>query len=96
MSIKTVRQSDGTDMDPSNITIEQDHLRKRNINYAEQPKLTLDAVLNTVCSKCGTRGHFAKECFSSDKKYDVLPEVSDEDIYQAELRKTVSMCNVPN
>uniref|UniRef100_A0A8C5VAD0 Zinc finger CCHC domain-containing protein 17 n=1 Tax=Microcebus murinus TaxID=30608 RepID=A0A8C5VAD0_MICMU len=26
-------------------------------------KITLEAVLNTTCKKCGCKGHFAKDCF---------------------------------
>eukprot|EP00043_Microstomoeca_roanoka_P014843 m.147953 g.147953 ORF g.147953 m.147953 type:complete len:229 (+) comp16124_c0_seq1:110-796(+) len=74
VSIKTVRQSDGTDMDTTNIIIDQDNLRKRATASIEAPKLQLGAVLNTVCTKCGTKGHFAKDCFGGGKTYSVIEE----------------------
>ncbi|EGD80519.1 zinc finger protein [Salpingoeca rosetta] len=87
VSIKTVRQSDGTDTDTTNIIVEQDNLRKRSVTETEKPRLQLGAVLNTVCSKCGTKGHFAKDCFSVGKRYEVVTAEPEEEELEEMLER---------
>ena len=86
VSMKSVRQSDGTDTDPTNILIEQERLRKQKVTDNERPPLELGAVLNTVCAKCGLKGHFAKDCFSQGKQYSVVEANSEEEQLEDLLR----------
>ena len=87
VSMKSVRQSDGTDTDPTNILIEQERLRKQKVTDNERPPLELGAVLNTVCAKCGLKGHFAKDCFSQGKQYSVVEANSEEEQLEEELEQ---------
>merc|ERR1711918_132702 len=42
---------------------------------ANRGSVTLDAVLNTVCTKCGGSGHISSECFNSNgQKYELIEE----------------------
>ena len=49
--------------------------------WGQVKRFQLDAVLNTTCAKCGTRGHFAKDCFSSGdgKTYALVTDADDVD-----------------
>ncbi|NXM37808.1 NO40 protein, partial [Gymnorhina tibicen] len=56
LSMKVVHQGTGKDLDPNNVSLDQDERKKRTFrNYTSQ-KITLEAVLNTVCKKCGCKG----------------------------------------
>ncbi|XP_019628516.1 PREDICTED: nucleolar protein of 40 kDa-like [Branchiostoma belcheri] len=76
LSMKVVNQGDGHDLDPNNVAISMEEQRKRNPKSYERQKITLGAVLNTTCRKCGGKGHMAQDCFSGadGKKYELLPE----------------------
>ncbi|XP_063275010.1 zinc finger CCHC domain-containing protein 17 isoform X2 [Prinia subflava] len=81
LSMKVVHQGTGKDLDPNNVSLDQDERKKRTFrDYASQ-KITLEAVLNTVCKKCGCKGHFAKECFMQPggTKYSLIPEEEEEE-----------------
>ena len=42
----------------------QDEMRrKQRPDNNKKKAIVLEAVLNTTCSKCNTRGHLAKDCF---------------------------------
>lgn len=74
-SMKAVNQGTGRDLDPNNVTAEQDERRRRQFRDHTGQKITLEAVLNTTCKKCGCRGHFAKDCFSTPGlQYSLVPE----------------------
>ncbi|KAI3358537.1 hypothetical protein L3Q82_014965 [Scortum barcoo] len=78
-SMKSVNQGTGRDLDPNNVMAEQDARRRKNFRDHTGNRITLEAVLNTTCSKCGCKGHFTKDCFSAPgSQYALLPEEDDE------------------
>ncbi|NXN16564.1 NO40 protein, partial [Indicator maculatus] len=81
LSMKVVNQGTGKDLDPNNVSLEQDERKKRSFRDYTSQKITLEAVLNTVCKKCGCKGHFAKECFvqPGGTKYSLIPEEEEEE-----------------
>ncbi|XP_016138812.1 nucleolar protein of 40 kDa-like [Sinocyclocheilus grahami] len=79
-SMKSVNQGTGRDLDPNNVIAEQDERRRRQFRDHTGQKITLEAVLNTTCKKCGCRGHFAKDCFSQPGlQYSLVPEEEEEE-----------------
>ncbi|EDQ88323.1 uncharacterized protein MONBRDRAFT_9127 [Monosiga brevicollis MX1] len=74
LSIKTVDQRNGHDSDPAHVIAEQDKLKNRSFRDDEVKRVQLDAVLNTVCTKCHTPGHLAKDCFNTGKAYALVTE----------------------
>ncbi|NXK38077.1 NO40 protein, partial [Piprites chloris] len=81
LSMKVVNQGTGKDLDPNNVALDQDERKKRTFRDYTSQKITLEAVLNTVCKKCGCKGHFAKECFMQPggTKYSLIPEEEEEE-----------------
>ncbi|KAM9256041.1 zinc finger CCHC domain-containing protein 17 isoform 2-T6 [Cariama cristata] len=67
------------------ILLFQDERKKRTFRDYTSQKITLEAVLNTVCKKCGCKGHFAKECFvqPGGTKYSLIPEEEEEEMAAA-------------
>jgi len=82
LSMKHVNQGNGTDLDPNGVELQKDVQRRKNPGITQRKIIQLEAVLNTTCTKCGTRGHLAKDCFMSPdgKKYELIPEVEEESI----------------
>ncbi|XP_054462520.1 nucleolar protein of 40 kDa [Anoplopoma fimbria] len=77
-SMKAVNQGTGQDLDPNNVMGEQDARRRKQFRDHTGNRITLEAVLNTTCSKCGCKGHFTKDCFSAPGlQYALLPEEDD-------------------
>uniref|UniRef100_A0A3B4XKM9 Zinc finger CCHC domain-containing protein 17 n=1 Tax=Seriola lalandi dorsalis TaxID=1841481 RepID=A0A3B4XKM9_SERLL len=77
-SMKAVNQGTGRDLDPNNVMAEQDARRRKQFRDQTGNRITLEAVLNTTCSKCGCKGHFTKDCFSAPGlQYALLPEEDD-------------------
>ncbi|KAM6428114.1 zinc finger CCHC domain-containing protein 17 [Liasis olivaceus] len=76
LSMKVVNQGTGKDLDPNNVVLDQDARKKCSFKDYTSQKITLEAVLNTVCKKCGCPGHFAKDCFMQPggTKYTLIPE----------------------
>ncbi|XP_063168121.1 zinc finger CCHC domain-containing protein 17 [Candoia aspera] len=76
LSMKVVNQGTGKDLDPNNVVLDQDARKKSTFKDYTSQKITLEAVLNTVCKKCGCPGHFAKDCFMQPggTKYTLIPE----------------------
>ncbi|XP_069751426.1 zinc finger CCHC domain-containing protein 17 [Narcine bancroftii] len=76
LSMKSVNQGSGKDLDPNNVVLDQDERRKRKFKDFTAQKITLEAVLNTFCKKCGCKGHFAKDCFMQPGgvKYSLVPD----------------------
>ncbi|XP_044626162.1 zinc finger CCHC domain-containing protein 17 isoform X3 [Equus asinus] len=91
LSMKVVNQGTGKDLDPNNVIIEQEERRRRSFQDYTGQKITLEAVLNTTCKKCGCKGHFAKDCFMQPggTKYSLIPdeEEAEEEAESAELEK---------
>ncbi|XP_034560121.1 nucleolar protein of 40 kDa [Notolabrus celidotus] len=82
-SMKAVNQGTGRDLDPNNVMAEQDSRRRKQFRDHTGNRITLEAVLNTTCSKCGCKGHFTKDCFSAPGlQYALLPEEEDLDPQQ--------------
>ncbi|KAJ8334805.1 hypothetical protein SKAU_G00404440 [Synaphobranchus kaupii] len=78
-SMKSVNQGTGTDLDPNNVNLEQDERRRRQFRDHTGQRITLEAVLNTTCKKCGCKGHFAKDCFSQPGlQYSLVPDEEEE------------------
>ncbi|XP_053718786.1 nucleolar protein of 40 kDa [Synchiropus splendidus] len=74
-SMKSVNQGTGRDLDPNNVMAEQDARRRRLFKDHTGNRITLEAVLNTTCAKCGCKGHFTKDCFSAPgTQYALVPE----------------------
>ncbi|XP_078308263.1 zinc finger CCHC domain-containing protein 17 isoform X3 [Panthera onca] len=80
LSMKVVNQGTGKDLDPNNVIIEQEERRRRSFQDYTGQKITLEAVLNTTCKKCGCKGHFAKDCFMQPggTKYSLIPDEEEE------------------
>ncbi|XP_007624767.1 nucleolar protein of 40 kDa isoform X3 [Cricetulus griseus] len=85
LSMKVVNQGTGKDLDPNNVIIEQEERRRRSFQDYTGQKITLEAVLNTTCKKCGCKGHFAKDCFMQPggTKYSLIPEEEEEEKEEA-------------
>lgn len=74
-SMKAVNQGSGKDLDPNNVMAEQDERRRRRFKDLSGQRITLEAVLNTTCKKCGCKGHFAADCFSQGgQQYTLVPD----------------------
>lgn len=82
LSMKHVNQGNGKDLDPNGVELQRDVQRRKNPGTTQHKTIQLEAVLNTTCTKCGTRGHLSKDCFMSPdgKKYELIPEVEEESI----------------
>ncbi|XP_030596530.1 zinc finger CCHC domain-containing protein 17 [Archocentrus centrarchus] len=88
-SMKAVNQGTGRDLDPNNVNAEQDARRRKQFRDQTSNRITLEAVLNTTCSKCGCKGHFTKDCFSAPGlQYALLPEEDDEEPQQQTSKVT--------
>ncbi|XP_019729738.1 zinc finger CCHC domain-containing protein 17 isoform X2 [Hippocampus comes] len=82
-SMKAVNQGTGRDLDPNNVMAEQDARRRRQFRDHTGNRITLEAVLNTTCTKCGCKGHFTKDCFSAPGlQYALVPDEGDEEPQQ--------------
>nr|XP_009668170.1 PREDICTED: nucleolar protein of 40 kDa isoform X1 [Struthio camelus australis] len=95
LSMKVVNQGTGKDLDPNNVSLDQDERKKRTFRDYTSQKITLEAVLNTVCKKCGCKGHFAKECFMQPggTKYSLIPEEEEEEAATYEKDKKTSLAD---
>ncbi|XP_065382123.1 zinc finger CCHC domain-containing protein 17 isoform X3 [Macaca nemestrina] len=97
LSMKVVNQGTGKDLDPNNVIIEQEERRRRSFQDYTGQKITLEAVLNTTCKKCGCKGHFAKDCFMQPggTKYSLIPDEEEEkeEAKSAEFEKPVPTRN---
>eukprot|EP00128_Syssomonas_multiformis_P011240 Colp12_sorted_trinity150504_noHs@24878 len=62
LSMKCVHQTTGRDLDPNNVGLSLDQLKSKGRPQDQQAVGALGAILNTICPKCGTRGHLAYEC----------------------------------
>ncbi|MED6278077.1 hypothetical protein CHARACLAT_019947 [Characodon lateralis] len=88
-SMKAVNQGTGQDLDPNNVMADQDARRRKQFRDHTGNRITLEAVLNTTCSKCGCKGHFTKDCFSAPGlQYALVPEEDDE---EAQKQQTATL-----
>ncbi|XP_008420069.1 zinc finger CCHC domain-containing protein 17 [Poecilia reticulata] len=89
-SMKAVNQGTGQDLDPNNVTADQDARRRKQFRDHTSNRITLEAVLNTTCSKCGCKGHFTKDCFSAPGlQYALVPEEDDAEAQQQQQTATI-------
>ncbi|XP_069612769.1 zinc finger CCHC domain-containing protein 17 [Ranitomeya imitator] len=91
LSMKVVHQGTGKDLDTNNVVLEQDERKRREFRDYSKQKITLEAVLNTVCKKCGCKGHFAKDCFMQPggTKYSLVPEEDEDEDADKKIDKHV-------
>ncbi|KAK2193691.1 hypothetical protein NP493_8g05025 [Ridgeia piscesae] len=77
MSMKVVNQTSGTDLDPNHVQASLDEQRRKTGHVRETRRINLGAVLDTTCSKCGGKGHFAQDCFHipGATTYELLPDI---------------------
>jgi len=89
LSMKYVNQGNGTDLDPNGVELQIDLQRRKNPGTTQRKAIQLEAVLNTTCTKCGTRGHLSKDCFMSPdgKKYELIPDIEEENIQEPDNEK---------
>nr|XP_049606746.1 nucleolar protein of 40 kDa isoform X1 [Syngnathus scovelli]XP_049606747.1 nucleolar protein of 40 kDa isoform X1 [Syngnathus scovelli] len=88
-SMKAVNQGTGRDLDPNNVMAEQDARRRRQFRDHTGNRITLEAVLNTTCTKCGCKGHFTKDCYSAPGlQYALVPEEGDEETQQQQQQQS--------
>ena len=80
LSMKHVDQGDGMDLDPNGMKQQLDAQRRKNIIPRGRQTIKLEAVLDVTCGKCGTAGHFTKDCFmpADGKRYKLIPEIEEE------------------
>ncbi|XP_054909795.1 nucleolar protein of 40 kDa [Poeciliopsis prolifica] len=89
-SMKAVNQGTGQDLDPNNVRADQDARRRKQFRDHTSNRITLEAVLNTTCSKCGCKGHFTKDCFSAPGlQYALVPEEDDEGAREQQQTATI-------
>merc|ERR1712032_159883 len=74
--MRYVGQKDGEDHDPNNIQVTDAGAGRR--PGAPEP-IRIGAVQATTCSRCGARGHAARECFAgTGVQYELVEEPLDE------------------
>lgn len=72
--MKYASQRDGTDLDPNQTNMLFTSQKSRP-KLEEQKPISLGAVLDTVCTRCGGKGHLKAECYidlAGDKKYEFV------------------------
>lgn len=76
LSMKVVNQTTGQDLDPNQVQTSRDEQHRKK-DFKEFPKIELGAVFDTVCKKCGGKGHLAQDCFHvpGGKSYELIEEV---------------------
>lgn len=79
LSMKHVNQGNGKDLDPNGVEQQLDEQRRKKMIPGQKKPIELEAVLNTTCTKCGTRGHLKKDCFMAPdgQKYELIPELEE-------------------
>ena len=97
LSMKVVNQGTAKDVDPNNVIIEQEERQRWSFQDYTGQRITLEAVLNATCKKCGYKGHFAKDCFMQPggAKYSLIPDEEEEkeEPKSAEFEKPDTMRN---
>ncbi|KAK2490830.1 hypothetical protein MC885_007880 [Smutsia gigantea] len=93
LSMKVVNQGTGKDLDPNNVIIEQEERRRRSFQDYTGQKITLEAVLNTTCKKCGCKGHFAKDCFMQPggTKYSLIPDEEEKEEAKKRRKRNIEI-----
>lgn len=72
VDMRYVSQKDGKDLDPNNINGPVPQGGGKDSNFKP---IELGAIHNTVCTKCGSHGHLARECWAgTGAKYELVTE----------------------
>lgn len=88
LDMRYVGQKDGEDKDPNNT--QADSGGKGKGGKAPEP-IRIGAVQDTTCSRCGARGHMARECWAgSGAKYELLEEARDVEAAEPTMRADVA------
>ncbi|CAE8653242.1 unnamed protein product, partial [Polarella glacialis] len=75
IDMRFVGQKDGEDLDANNV--QADSGSGKGKGKGPEP-IRIGAVQATTCSRCGARGHFAKECWAgTGKQYDMVEEIEE-------------------
>lgn len=79
LAMKTVNQTTGHDQDPNNVELSQDSKKRQQMRpHIQKQKIVLEAVLDTICKKCGGKGHLAQDCFQTgESSYELIPDLDD-------------------
>jgi len=83
LSMKYANQKNGKDLDLNEVDLTMNS-HKKGHSAGDLKAIQLGAVLDTVCKRCGGKGHMASECYAKQgevDKYALLesPEHSDEE-----------------
>lgn len=77
VDMRFVNQRTGEDLDPNNVQAESGGNKGK--GKGPEP-IRIGAVQATTCSRCGSKGHMAKECWAgSGKQYNLIEEQPEED-----------------
>merc|ERR1712151_71709 len=73
LDMRFVNQTTGEDKDPNNVQVDAGGGKGKG---GKADPIRIGAVQATTCTRCGARGHFAKECWAvSGKQYDLVEEL---------------------
>nr|PIL97559.1 S1 RNA binding domain-containing protein [Toxoplasma gondii COUG] len=71
LDMRGISQKDGADNDPNNLS----RSRGTRSGPRKQERITVDAIYNIACQRCGGKGHMAHECYNTGgNKYEMLEE----------------------
>jgi predicted RNA-binding protein with RPS1 domain len=87
LSMKYCDQGSGKDLDPQNeraIT----EVRKAGTEWRPKTKITLEAIVNADCQRCGAHGHTTQDCFAPEGvRYDNLSDSDEKDPLPVEQKE---------
>ncbi|CAE7205594.1 ZCCHC17 [Symbiodinium natans] len=73
--MRFVGQKDGEDQDPNNVQV--DAGRGKGQGKSAPDPIRIGAIQATTCSRCGARGHSARECWAGGgKQYDLVEDLN--------------------
>merc|ERR1712039_551664 len=76
LDMRFVNQTTGEDKDPNNVQVDVGGGKGKG---GKADPIRIGAVQAVTCTRCGARGHFAKECFAaSGKHYELVEELPTE------------------
>lgn len=71
LDMRGISQKDGADNDPNNLS----RSRGTRAKTQKQERITIDAIYNIACQRCGGKGHMAHECYNTGgNKYEMLED----------------------